>query len=409
MTLQCRTCGTVIYNTKAKNLFNVENANLLLNIELVSGIPLENDPDLPSCICACCILELNQAVAFRERCIQTQKDLLQQKITASSSEISEEDDEDALEIKDELHSDDKALIIKADELDDSYDEEEDEFLEMLPGPDSEIPDDDVASEDADTLVSSVQRELGTICDGSNDFKGFTSETDEICDIEDDIEDDSDYTENSSSKTVRPVLERRPRGRPKRDTAKLKSSNDDKPKQKKQYVTWKNLTEEEIVERKRQQRRRDCVCEQCGRKFTDQSNFKLHMLRHTGIKNFACKECGKRFYTDHLLSLHQRIVHQGEKPYSCRYCFKSFHNSTTRVIHERVHTNARPYRCNHCEKTFSSASGRKRHELIHTGVRAFSCSICDHTFQRKTHLNAHMRSKMHMLRMESSNELPTELE
>lgn len=40
MTLQCRTCGTVIYNTKAKNLFNVENTNLLLNIELVSGIPV---------------------------------------------------------------------------------------------------------------------------------------------------------------------------------------------------------------------------------------------------------------------------------------------------------------------------------------------------------------------------------
>lgn len=271
-------------------------------------------------------------MAFRERCIQTQKELQQQKITACSSEISEDDDEDALEIKDELNSDDKALIIKADELDESYDEEEDEFFEMLPGPDSEIPDDDVASEDADTLVSSVQREMETICDGSNDFKGFTSDTDEVCDIE--YGNDSDYTENSSSKIERPVLERRPRGRPKRGTAKQKASNDDNPKQKKQYVTWKNLTEEEIVERKRQQRRRDCVCEQCGRKFTDQSNFKLHMLRHTGIKNFACKECGKRFYTDHLLSLHQRIVHQGEKPYSCRYCFKSFHNSTTRVIHER---------------------------------------------------------------------------
>ncbi|XP_017100695.2 transcription factor Ouib [Drosophila bipectinata] len=404
MTLQCRTCGTVIYNTKAKNLFNVENANLLLNIELVSGIPLENDPDLPSCICACCILELNQAVAFRERCIQTQKGFQQQKI-ASSGENSEEDDEYALEVMDELNEDDQAPIIKAEVLDDSFDEEEDEFFEMLPS--SEIPDDDVASEDADTLISSVQREMGSICEGSDDFKGFTSDTDEIYDIEDG--NDTDYTDNSLSKNVPPVVERRPRGRPKRGTAKPKSSNDEEPKHKKQYVTWKNLTEEEIVERKRQQRRRDCVCEQCGRKFTDQSNFKLHMLRHTGIKNFACKECGKTFYTDHLLSLHQRIVHQGEKPYSCRYCPKSFHNSTTRVIHERIHTNARPYQCKHCEKSFSSASGRKRHELIHTGVRAFSCEICDHTFQRKTHLKAHLRSKMHLLRMESSNDLPLELE
>lgn len=104
--------------------------------------------------------------------------------------------------------------------------------------------------------------------------------------------------------------------------------------KKRYTNWKNLTEEQVIERKRQQRLRDFICEQCGRHFTDQSNFKLHMLRHTGIKNFQCKECPKRFYTEHLLQWHERIVHQDEHPYPCRYCDKTFKNSTGRLVHER---------------------------------------------------------------------------
>lgn len=37
MTLQCRTCGNVIYNMNAKNLFQTENADVLMNIEIVAG------------------------------------------------------------------------------------------------------------------------------------------------------------------------------------------------------------------------------------------------------------------------------------------------------------------------------------------------------------------------------------
>ncbi|XP_036674634.3 transcription factor Ouib [Drosophila suzukii] len=405
MTRQCRTCGSVIYNAKAKNLFHIENAEMLQNLCLISGAMLHNDPKLPSCICACCMLDLNQAIVFRERCIQTQEDLLQQ-LANREQEVQDPatdcEDEKEADVKNEVDVGKLVLPLPPDELDDPFEEvEEYEYFEEFGDLDGleEANDVEVGEEvahDAESLVSSVQKEFESIYndESTEDNKDFTEDPSNY----DEIEDESDGFSQDSSQPE----SKRGRGRPRGSTVTTETTST-KPKRKKQYVTWKNLTADQMIERKRQQRKRDCVCEQCGRHFTDQSNFKLHMLRHTGMKNFACRECGKRFYTDHLMSLHQRIVHQGERPYACRLCNKTFHNSTTRVIHERVHTNAKPYACHHCDKSFSSASGRKRHELIHTGVRAFSCTICEQTFQRNTHLKAHLQSKFHIVKARANGE------
>ncbi|XP_001359298.3 zinc finger protein 239 [Drosophila pseudoobscura] len=393
MTLQCRACGGVIYNTNAKNLFQKKNSKLLLNIQLVSGILLINDPELPSCICAGCLHDLCQAIAFRNLCIETQENLLQNR-SRSPTELATDYDEDT-EIKHEIEMDNE-LAMSSGDLDDSF-QNMDDLLEEFPDNDADDPPDknidevvEDTAQDADTLITSLRKELDSIYDSSDDENGLN----ELIEFSDNNSNGRSSPTSIASNNVSPppATKTKKRGRPKKVATAIPAR-----RAKKQYTTWKNLTEEEIIERKRQQRRRDCVCEQCGRHFTDQSNFKLHMLRHTGIKNFACQDCGKKYYTDHLLSLHQRIVHRGEKPYTCKYCGKSFHNSTTRVIHERIHTNARPYACNYCNKCFSSASGRKRHELTHTDVRAFYCATCDQTFQRNTHLKAHLQSKIHVMR------------
>ncbi|XP_017083851.2 transcription factor Ouib [Drosophila eugracilis] len=405
MTLQCRTCASVIYNTKARNLFHIENAKMLLNISLITGAMLRNDPKLPSCICACCMLDLNQAIVFRERCIQTQQNLVQQRMTSENEgqDLGTDcEDEEDVGVKEDAEVVQMAL---PDELEDSF-QEEDEYFEEYPDIEGEegmshVEVGEEVAQDADSLISSLQKEFESIYsdESTTDNNIFVENQKNI--YYNELEDESC---GSSPGSPQPALKQK-RRQP-RENSVISETTHTKPKRKKQYVTWKNMTEEQMVERKRQQRKRDCVCEQCGRHFTDPSNFKLHMLRHTGMKNFACPECGKRFYTDHLMSLHQRIVHRGEKPYSCRYCSKSFHNSTTRVIHERVHTNAKPYTCHHCEKSFSSTSGRKRHELIHTGLRAFSCTICEQTFQRNTHLKAHLRSRFHIVKARNNGVQPT---
>ncbi|KAH8357440.1 hypothetical protein KR084_006779 [Drosophila pseudotakahashii] len=158
--------------------------------------------------------------------------------------------------------------------------------------------------------------------------------------------------------------------------------------------WGRLTEDEVVALKRERRRRECICEQCGRHFSCPSNFKLHLLRHTGVKSFACDQCPQKFYTATLLRRHQEL-HAGTAPYQCRYCEASFNNATGRIQHERIHhTHAKPFKCKECDKSFAMSGKLRTHMLSHTGVRAFHCESCKVSFVRRSHLVAHFRSKGH---------------
>ncbi|EDV93763.1 GH18112 [Drosophila grimshawi] len=420
MPVQCRTCASVIYNMNAKNLFEIENSEILMSIKLVAGTTLERRPDLPSHICACCMLDLKVAAyrmkVFRDRCIKTQEELLscssrlEQPFEEEYSDIGYDD-----EAKQELDTDYDELPIAIDKLEENEvsDVEDDELIEFEE--DNNNPTDmesdlnEDTSEDVDSLIKSVQNEIDNICRYSSDSQETLEDFRELSDNDDDCMDLFTDTTNPTifnnvpNKTIHQKTNRRP-NRKKCKQLSTESNSDAAGhdsntihRVKKTYTSWKNLTEEEIVERRRQRRRGDYVCDQCGRHFNDQSNFKLHLLRHSGVKNFKCGQCSKLYYTEHLLQLHERIVHQGERPYACKYCDKTFNSSTTRVMHERSHTNTRPYSCDYCGKSFISASGLKRHDLTHNGVRPYYCSICDKSFQRNTHLKAHLRSKLHASR------------
>ncbi|XP_064551200.1 zinc finger protein 888 isoform X2 [Drosophila montana] len=359
MTLKCRTCGTVIYNMNAKNLFECENSEILTNIEIVAGTALESSPELPSHICACCLLDLKQAVyhikVFRERCIKTQEQLLSTQVQVEPS--SEGDSELVYElnsydnIKLENNTNIEEVSIKSNRTKDDFDDEEEELAEFHENEEDSSNDMeanfvDGFTEDIDYLITGVPNEMRSICAFSSDSQGTNEEFRESAD--NDLSQYDSYIDISTSPSFKSCKTRsftnaliKPQETSESANKKAYkeksngSSLDTKShKVKKTYISWKNLTEEQIVERRRQQRRRDCICDQCGRHFTDQSNFKLHMLRHTGVKNFKCKECNRLFYTEHLLQLHERTVHRGERPYACKYCDKTFNSSTTRVIHER---------------------------------------------------------------------------
>ncbi|XP_017872089.1 PREDICTED: zinc finger protein 510 [Drosophila arizonae] len=411
MTLQCRTCGNVIYNMNAKNLFLTENADVLMNIEIVAGTALKKCPELPSHICGCCLLDLKKAVVhmkvFRERCIKTQQQLLSTKTLVENSSKGDMELKSDYNINQETMSNYEELPIEIDRLEEDFDDDDDEIIDAFE--DTISRDKEGPTEDADCVIASAQNEMHSICELSSDSQETIEELQKFSDNES-IQNISSCSDISKSISIRvsppttftdhPLNNDYSNGDSNKKILKKNLNRNNlncktiTVKTKKTYISWKNLTEEQIIARRRKQRLRDCICDQCGRHFTDQSNFKLHMLRHSGIKNFKCKECSKLFYTDHLLQLHERTVHRGERPYACKYCDKTFNSSTTRVMHERSHTNVRPYSCEYCDKSFISASALKRHDLTHNGVRAFYCSICDKTFQRNTHLKAHLRSKLH---------------
>ncbi|XP_017858071.1 PREDICTED: transcription factor Ouib [Drosophila arizonae] len=349
MSARCRTCGKIIYCVNAKNLFQQPDNIMLHQIAALTGIFLTENMEFPTHICGPCEVALREAIVFRERIIKTQKVLL-----SSCNNI--------------------------EEAFNKIDSEEVENLEL--------------EEDAEDIEQETTQEEPT----ENDTSGENNDLQQQSELNDDGQPEESVQQNEIDKesTVdapapAPSLARKP-GKPQSKlyaTVNFATNTRNTPR-----INWSKLSEEEIVALKRERRKRDCICELCGRHFTCPSNFKVHLLRHTGIKNFSCKQCPLKFYTPHLLRRHE-LAHLCEKPYPCQYCGQTFADHSGRIQHERNrHTNYRPYKCTKCEKEFAVSNKLKRHMLSHSGVRSFPCEICKVSFLRRPHLTAHYRSKGH---------------
>ncbi|XP_030374679.1 zinc finger protein 675 isoform X2 [Scaptodrosophila lebanonensis] len=123
----------------------------------------------------------------------------------------------------------------------------------------------------------------------------------------------------------------------------------------------------------------CICEHCGRQFKDVSNLNIHLLRHTGTKNFECEQCHQKCYTLHLLRRHQ--LKHTEGPYPCTFCGVEYSTNSSRVRHEREA----------CKK---GRGPQSRYDVIKRGERTFHCDVCDLWFLRAGNLTQHKNSVNH---------------
>ncbi|PIO40239.1 hypothetical protein AB205_0177320 [Aquarana catesbeiana] len=57
------------------------------------------------------------------------------------------------------------------------------------------------------------------------------------------------------------------------------------------------------------------CPNCGKCYTQKSEFDKHQRSHTQEKRYSCPECGKRFSHHSGLYMHKKL-HTGKKPFSC---------------------------------------------------------------------------------------------
>ena len=118
-----------------------------------------------------------------------------------------------------------------------------------------------------------------------------------------------------------------------------------------------------------------TCNICEFKFSNEANFKKHMLRkhksseseekdvYDAESTFPCPICGERFLLKGSLKVHVRLVHGG-------------------------------FNCNACPKNFSTEERFKRHvESAHMKVR-FSCSQCEKHFVTKTNADKHCKQEGH---------------
>lgn len=132
-----------------------------------------------------------------------------------------------------------------------------------------------------------------------------------------------------------------------------------------------------------------TCNQCGKKFTQACNLKVHQRVHQRDGLHLCSHCGKGYSSFSDLRRH-RCSQSGDKPYTCTLCGNKFSRLWNLKLHQRIHTQEKPHKCTLCSKSFTRADILKVHQRTHTGERPYCCGICGLSFKRMDHLRSHHR-------------------
>ncbi|XP_050393643.1 uncharacterized protein LOC126811785 isoform X2 [Patella vulgata] len=176
------------------------------------------------------------------------------------------------------------------------------------------------------------------------------------------------------------------------------------------------------------------CAVCKTIFSGKVSYKIHMMKHYGVKPYECDFCQKGFTTMKAKVLHRR-KHTGEKPYLCnicgrgferksglRYhlkahergggvpvhcdlCSRSFQTASRLTIHKSCkHPPEQPvFKCIQCQKVFSFKRSLKRHiASAHMKERKFQCELCEKTFARNEYLVKHVANQHNSETVDSSH-------
>ncbi|KAH8251840.1 hypothetical protein KR038_009366 [Drosophila bunnanda] len=396
----CRTCG--LEAEYSRELFDTKTTDILYNILKLTGILFTNEIGVPTRICVSCLLDLKEAVAFRERCIRTNN------LWFEKQNNNEELDTASKDLELEILS--KVSVQGSKKENDITNKTTDGLICPLDTQDA------IHAEILDPLISkeAIKAENESIHSGPEPDGSNNQEIKEI--------------------TPPPAI-RKTRGRPKthkKDASEKKGMRNKWARAKRIQAKKEGLyfcdhesfvirlpqkkTEKEATRRKWAKAKRIHAkeeglyfCDQCGKSFSEKGNFNVHLTRHTGLKQFECEECGRKEFTLHLLNLHVRIKHRGELPYVCKYCGQRFDNCIKRLRHERGHKESpvhRPHTCAICKKAFKDKITLRFHAVVHTGEQAFHCELCQAHFNRKSSLRTHFRSKQHIKRAEEQEQQET---
>ena len=155
------------------------------------------------------------------------------------------------------------------------------------------------------------------------------------------------------------------------------------------------------------------CEVCGKVFNRAGLLRSHMISHSDVREFACKDCSFRFLRKHHLKIHnmrhhnkeQHVENQREKEEKdqkrfCDLCGKIC--PSVRSLREHMNTHSPDYSCRKCGKAFTTRRSLNNHvNIVHEGVRKYLCNSCGKSFGRNTNLIDH-RTRVHQIKINKTD-------
>ncbi|XP_053623469.1 zinc finger protein 260-like isoform X8 [Plodia interpunctella] len=136
------------------------------------------------------------------------------------------------------------------------------------------------------------------------------------------------------------------------------------------------------------------CPHCPAKFVSYTRRNEHMVKEHGAQpvTFNCLACDKVFGNKARLTKHTKRDHLMERRHQCSECQACFFSSRGLKMHMLKHTGVKDFKCQICSKQFGRKSTLKQHLRIHFNDRRYKCLECGQSFIQKSSYEIHMRSK-----------------
>ncbi|KAJ0180940.1 hypothetical protein K1T71_003025 [Dendrolimus kikuchii] len=129
------------------------------------------------------------------------------------------------------------------------------------------------------------------------------------------------------------------------------------------------------------------CENCNKMFKSRETLKVHMQRHSGFKRYTCELCAANYYTVAGLCTHKKTHHSTFVTNTCEICGYESKTYSGIYKHKKKHT-ATNMCCKLCGKFFKSEEEFNEHKKFHYGKK-YSCPSCERTYNCKKSLKKHL--------------------
>ncbi|XP_048480691.1 zinc finger protein 883 [Plutella xylostella] len=326
------------------------NAEILDKYNLLTGLYIMLDDDLPQKLCQLCWDTVDDFIKFRNRCIASEASLHEQKYVKKEKQGTDDDSE----MQDTVLYENPIKVEV--ELDDNME----------------------YRSDFDDASSSLKVEVRV--------EGAT--------IKDEIIDTIKEVKLPLNQSLKDMLEA-PSTTPRAEVINLETDVVKVQAKRKKNLLLCGLCDSAFVTKEDlhthiETHRSASTCQLCGEAFEEWPQLISHRLNHiTNSKQLKCHLCWKLFKLDHALEYHFLTEHYDKEfpGLKCKYCGKVYQNTRQMGKHINDLHKSKAYTCEVCSRVFTRKHALIEHMNVHSAAE-HACDQCSYTTKHKTALVTH---------------------